>query len=184
MSRRAHNGILLSDMPRGRRRQMGAHKVRVKKCARCGEKQPVTKFAKHSTSSDGRASYCNNCRNLLGAKRRKTNLGYKLRHHIHSRIIKYTYTHGIPKGLVTDLEVYLNYTMLQLKRHLSADLFDREGITLREAFDKGYHLDHMKPLSSFAILDIGDEEFRRCWAMDNLRMITAEENLAKGAKVL
>ena len=174
------NGTTLHRMPRERRRS----NVRVKKCAKCGEAQPVTNFAKHTTSSDGRASYCNNCRNNLGAKRRKKNLAYKLRHHIHARIIKYSYTNGIPKGLVTDLERYLGYSMFQLKKYLQKDLFDREGITLREAFDRGYHREHITPLSSYDIKDIGDREFLQCWEMTNLRMITAEENLAKGAKML
>ncbi len=167
------NGTSLNDMPRTER---------IKKCAKCGSKQPISHFAKHSTSSDRHASYCNNCRNALGAKRRKTNLSYKLRHHIHARIIKYEYKRGIPVGLVTSLERYLNYSMFQLKKHLSQDLKEREGITLREAFERGYHLDHIRPLSRFNIIDIGDIEFRSCWAITNLSMISAAENLAKGAK--
>lgn len=173
-----HNGVTL-------RRMLHTKTKRgtIKKCAKCGVTQPITNFAKHSSSSDGRASYCNNCRNRLGAKRRKQNLAYKLRHHIHSRIIKYTYENGIPVGLVTNLERYLGYSMLQLKRHLQEDLNRREGITLRQAFDLGYHLDHIVPLSSYDIKNIGDREFLQCWEMSNLRMITAEANLAKGAKL-
>lgn len=47
-----------------------------------------------------------------------------------------------------------------------------------------WHLDHIVPVSSFRARAAGDDEFRACWALPNLRPLPARENLSKGAKRL
>lgn len=47
-----------------------------------------------------------------------------------------------------------------------------------------WHIDHIQPVSSFKFLAAGDQEFRACWAMSNLRPLWAGENIRKGAKRL
>jgi len=83
--------------------------------------------------------------------------------------------------LVLEMESYLGYKMADLVKELDADILEREGISLKEAFDDGYHVDHITPLSRFPFGEIGDETFRRCWAQDNLRAIPAADNLKKGS---
>ncbi len=160
-------------------------KVRRKKCAKCGTLKELTFFPKHSTSSDGLASYCKQCRNGL-RKRRHRNTRLRLRHHIYTRVASQLNKAGvpIPKGCVTDLDKYFGYRISALRDYLAQDLKEREQITLKEAFDRNYHLDHRYPLSKFVITSIDCQAFRDCWAMSNLRMISAQENLQKGAKVL
>ncbi|MFN3585184.1 hypothetical protein [Phenylobacterium sp.] len=46
-----------------------------------------------------------------------------------------------------------------------------------------WHIDHIRPLSSFDIRELGDAEFRAAWALTNLRPIWSALNLAKGAKL-
>ena len=156
--------------------------ARQKRCAKCREKKIITEFAKHDTSSDGRASYCNACRNGLNFKRRNENIPFRLKHHIATRVATQIGVDNLPKGYVKDLEKYLGYKMIRLKAVLQADLREREKITLRDAINRGYHLDHKKPLSLFKVNAITEQAFRDCWAIDNLSMIPAEDNLAKGSK--
>ena len=44
-----------------------------------------------------------------------------------------------------------------------------------------WHIDHIRPMASFDFTDGKDgEDWQRCWALANLRMLPAEENMAKG----
>ncbi len=162
-----------------------ARKPRKKKCAKCGlTKLAEKQFAKHSGSSDGRASYCNTCRNALNTKRRKENAGFRLKHHIATRCLKQLKStpNGTPPELTRHLETYLGYRIWQLRIKLDNELRKNEGINLKDAIEEGYHLDHIRPLSSFKPQRAGDEQFVACWAIKNLKMIPAAENLSKGAK--
>lgn len=46
-----------------------------------------------------------------------------------------------------------------------------------------WHIDHIVPLSSFAITGPDDPELRRAWALSNLRPLWAKDNLRKGARM-
>ena len=48
---------------------------------------------------------------------------------------------------------------------------------------EGEHLDHIIPASSFGYPLPGDSNFLACYGLDNLQLLTAEENRAKGAKL-
>jgi hypothetical protein len=86
------------------------------------------------------------------------------------------------------LEKYRGYKITWLVKHLRNDLKGREGNSrkLRDALNEGYHIDHIRPLSLYQVVDekgeVNWEEFQDCWAVENLSAITAEENLAKGSK--
>lgn len=45
-----------------------------------------------------------------------------------------------------------------------------------------WHIDHIVPLSSFTFDSVDDPEFRRAWALPNLRPLWAAENKSKYAK--
>jgi hypothetical protein len=47
-----------------------------------------------------------------------------------------------------------------------------------------WHVDHIKPMSSFDMIEEGDKEFLECWSLKNLRPLWGEENLSKGSKIL
>ncbi len=158
-----------------------------KRCAGpCGEIKPLANFGKNSSSSDGHKSYCADCTNQLGARRRKLNIAGRLKHHFATRIKKQLQLCEctIPENLTEHLERYLGYPMWKLRKYLDLEIKHREGISLRQALDRDYHVDHIQPMSSFDVKECGDLTFRQCWALKNLRAIPAEENLAKGASII
>lgn len=47
-----------------------------------------------------------------------------------------------------------------------------------------WHVDHIRPKSSFSYESEDDPEFKECWALTNLRPLWAKDNLSKGGKRL
>lgn len=47
-----------------------------------------------------------------------------------------------------------------------------------------WHVDHIKPISSHTILEIGDDEFMNCWSLSNLQPLWGKENISKSNKLL
>lgn len=167
-----------------------------KKCIRCKEwkpreADPITGeragFGSHNTS-DGLQSICHECKNSMAKGARIKNPRVHIRHHTSTRCLTQLGDLA-PEGFVRDMEQYLGYRIAQLVRHLREDLREREGArrSLRDALQEGYHIDHIVPLHSFRVIrsagGVDWEEFRRCWAIENLRAIPAQENLKKGGKM-
>ena len=47
-----------------------------------------------------------------------------------------------------------------------------------------WHVDHIKPISSFNIQEIGDNEFIECWSLNNLQPLWGDENIRKSNKMV
>lgn len=180
-----------------------------KKCIKCRNWKPKeditlpdgTKkekaFGPHADSQDGYQVICYACKNIANTKAREKNVVARIRHHTATRCLTQL---GVlaPENFTTEMEDYLGYRIRALVKALGKDLKEREGShrKLRDALNEGYHIDHIRPLSSFPIFmseelaaNLGTKEgdidwtaFRDCWAISNLRAIPAEENLAKGAQ--
>ena len=142
-------------------------------------------FGTHN-SSDGLQSICFTCKNIANNKARDKNIVARVRHHTATRCLTQL---GplVPEGFTRDMEDYLGYKITALVRHLGAELKDREGShrKLRDALHDGYHIDHVRPLSSFSVVTpngVDWDAFRCCWTMTNLKAIPGAENLAKGAR--
>jgi hypothetical protein len=74
----------------------------------------------------------------------------------------------------------LQYTPEELINHLEKQFkddmtWDNYGI---------WHVDHKLPITSFDIQEMGDEEFMKCWSLDNLQPMWGEENIRKSNKIL
>ena len=74
----------------------------------------------------------------------------------------------------------LQYTPEELINHLEKQFkddmtWDNYGI---------WHVDHKLPITSFDIQEMGDEEFMRCWSLDNLQPMWGEKNIRKSNKLL
>jgi hypothetical protein len=72
----------------------------------------------------------------------------------------------------------LQYTPEELINHLEKQFkddmtWDNYGL---------WHIDHKSPITSFDIQEMGDEEFMRCWCLDNLQPLWGEENIRKSNK--
>lgn len=46
-----------------------------------------------------------------------------------------------------------------------------------------WHVDHIRPISSFNIQEIGDESFMGCWSLKNLQPLWGDENIRKSNKI-
>lgn len=47
-----------------------------------------------------------------------------------------------------------------------------------------WHVDHKLPITSFDIREMGDDEFMRCWSLENLQPMWGEENIRKSNKLV
>ena len=45
-----------------------------------------------------------------------------------------------------------------------------------------WHVDHILPITYFKFSDVGDDEFLRCWSLENLQPMWGEENIRKSNK--
>jgi hypothetical protein len=71
----------------------------------------------------------------------------------------------------------LPYTPQELKDHLISTMPD--GYTAQDWLDGKLHIDHIIPHSAFPYTSMDCELFRACWALENLRLIPASQNMRK-----
>jgi hypothetical protein len=74
----------------------------------------------------------------------------------------------------------LGYSIEELMEHLEAQF--TEGMTWNNYGE--WHVDHIKPISSFQFESTKNPEFKECWKLDNLQPLWGEENLSKGSRIL
>ena len=74
----------------------------------------------------------------------------------------------------------VGYTIEQLMQHLEAQ-FD-ENMNW-DNYGSYWQVDHIKPQCSFNYIKAEDQEFKRCWALDNLQPLEALENKRKQGKL-
>lgn len=70
----------------------------------------------------------------------------------------------------------VNYTLEELKTHLES-LFTSNMSWENYRFT-GWHVEHILPICSFNIKEAGDEEFKKCWSLSNLRPLWATTAIA------
>lgn len=75
-------------------------------------------------------------------------------------------------------EDLVNYTLDELMTHLES-LF-AEGMSWDNYGQ--WHVDHIRPKSSFNFESYVDSEFKKCWALENLQPLWGEDNLRKNSK--
>lgn len=74
----------------------------------------------------------------------------------------------------------LGYTRDELMAHLERQFL--KGMSWENIGH--WHIDHIVPLSSFAVSSMDSPEFRRAWSLTNLRPLWAKDNLKKGAQMV
>lgn len=74
----------------------------------------------------------------------------------------------------------LRYTPEELINHLEKQFSD--GMSW-ENYGK-WHVDHKLPITSFNIQEMGDDEFMKCWSLDNLQPMWGRENIQKSNKIV
>lgn len=73
----------------------------------------------------------------------------------------------------------LKYTPEDLIQHLEKQF---TGNMTWENYGE-WHVDHKKPITSFNFQEMGDDEFMKCWSLDNLQPLWGEENIRKSNKI-
>jgi hypothetical protein len=73
----------------------------------------------------------------------------------------------------------VGYTLSELKDHIERQFsngmrWDNYG---------EWHIDHIRPLSSFNIDSYESQDFRQAWSLPNLRPLWAKDNISKGPRV-
>lgn len=74
---------------------------------------------------------------------------------------------------------FVDYTLEELMAHLERQF--RPGMTWENKGD--WHIDHIKPRSSFSYSSPDEQEFKSCWALSNLQPLWAIDNIRKNAKL-
>ena len=74
----------------------------------------------------------------------------------------------------------LQYSPEELVNHLEKQFVD--GMSWENY--GGWHVDHKLPITYFNFKEVGDEEFLKCWGLDNLQPMWGEENIKKSNKIL
>ena len=74
----------------------------------------------------------------------------------------------------------LPYGLEDLVQHLEKKF--QEGMTWENYGE--WHVDHVKPMSSFVFESPEDKEFQECWSLNNLQPLWGNENIKKSNKLL
>ncbi len=122
--------------------------------------------------------------------RRKIDLEYKLRIDVSSSINKMLKLNNSNKNNNSCMN-YLPYTIQELKDHLEK-LFEpwmnwpNHGVYRLEIWDDldpetwKWQIDHITAQSDLPYTSMEDENFKKCWALSNLRPYSAKQNLLDG----
>ena len=74
-------------------------------------------------------------------------------------------------------EDLINYTIKDLKERLQNTI--PQGYDWRDFLNGELHIDHILPIKLFQFKTPEDEEFKQCWSLYNLRLLSAKENILK-----
>lgn len=147
-----------------------------------------SKYNKRYLASNRDKIYRKNTKYAKNRLRRDIN--FKLRCTL-SKIIRLHLTkNGYSKDGKSILK-YLPYTIQELKRHLESKFepwmnwsnYGSYNIKIWNDNDCStwrWNIDHIIPQSKLPYTSIEDENFKRCWELDNLRPLSAKQNLLKG----
>lgn len=78
-------------------------------------------------------------------------------------------------------ELLVGFGFFELKKCLEKTM--PEGYTWQDFMDGKLHVDHKIPISAFNFDKPEHMDFQRCWALDNLQLLPARENLRKSSKL-
>ncbi len=116
---------------------------------------------------------------------------FKLKAHV-SRQVNFA-LHSIGKSKLGNSVVkFLPYTIKELKEHLEKNFepwmtWDNYGIYRAKMWDDNdqltwrWQIDHIIPQSNFSYTSMKDEDFCKCWSLNNLRPYSAKQNCLDGA---
>lgn len=110
--------------------------------------------------------------------RYKNNIGYKLR-----CIISTAVRRSLIEEKDDSIRNILGYSIDDLRKHLEAQFEDwmtweNLGVTAK-TYKQTWQIDHIKPVNTFNITDVYCEDFKKCWALSNLRPLDSYINATR-----
>jgi hypothetical protein len=114
---------------------------------------------------------------LYKKNRLKNDVCFKMRSNISNSINKALKKSKTNKGGRSILK-YLGYSIIDLRNHLENKFdsnmnWDNYGVY--------WHIDHIIPQSCLPYKSMEDENFKKCWSLQNLRPLEAKQNILDGA---
>ena len=109
--------------------------------------------------------------------KRKTNLKVNLNHKISA--VMYKSLKGNKKS--KRWEDLIGYTINDLIKRLEKTI--PKGYNWQDLIQGKLHIDHIIPISAFNFDSPEHTDFKRCWDLENLRLLPAEENRIKHNKL-
>ena len=124
---------------------------------------------------------------VYNAKKIKNDPIFKLKHTIGCAIRKILNKKG------DSFLPHLNYTFDELKQHLESQFepwmnWQNWSTYNSETWDDNdqstwtWNVDHIIPQAYFKYESMEDEEFKKCWALSNLRPLNAKQNVSEGKR--
>lgn len=107
--------------------------------------------------------------------RSKTDLKFNLNHKI-SRAVR-DCLKGRESKAGRSWESLIGYTLADLVKRLNKTI--PAGYTWQDFLSGKLHTDHIIPISAFNFTRPEHSDFKRCWALENLRLLPAKENIIK-----
>ena len=184
-----------------------------KECSKCQVEKDISEFNSDNQKKDKLASACRSCNkvsamesywrnaersrerlNLLAKARYKNNPIYAQKQAERMKEKKknpiFRMNENLACAISTSLkrntrklgwEPVVGFTKVDLMKHLES-LF-QDGMTWENYGRGGWHIDHIIPKSFFQIKECGDDEFKKCWDLKNLRPLWEGENVRKSNKM-
>lgn len=109
----------------------------------------------------------------------KNTLKYCINHRIRSGIQQ-----SLKKGIKNNRiwQSLVEYNTEQLKRHLKSTMPD--NCSWQDFLNGDLHIDHIIPISEFEFDKPEDLQFKKCWELENLRLLSKIENRKKHNKLI
>lgn len=165
-----------------------------KKCSKCGDYKKSSKFQKRRESSDGLRGECMSClsdrkKEQMRRYRQKTENRVRQNNYLSMRWktdpafrLTSRTRHAARRAMrgvnVKGFFLSMPYSASEFVDHLLASA--PQGFSREELVDGSkFHIDHIKPVCSFNLTGDIDSQFRECWALSNLRLVSAKTNFAK-----
>jgi gas vesicle protein len=119
-------------------------------------------------------------------QRRKKDPCFKLRQNI-SIIINQSLRRKDSSKCGESILKYLPYSFEEFRSHIESqwkDWMNWENYGMINNSKRTWNIDHIIPQSALPYKSMEDENFQKCWALENLRPLEAIENLIKSNKLI
>lgn len=121
--------------------------------------------------------------------KRNNDIGFNLRSQISKNINRILKSNGYLKN--DSCLKYLLYTIQELKIHLESQFepwmsWNNWGVYNKNSWKDDdsstwtWQLDHIIPQSKLSYINMEEDNFKRCWSLNNLRPYSAKQNLLEG----